>query len=196
MKKKNLWLIVAVMVGLFLVAACARDKEPAEQALKAAEEALNTAKAEIAKYASEQIKGLEDALKAAKDKFEKKDYTEALNAAKDLPGKVKDVAAAAAAKKAELAKSWETVSAEMPKMLAAIQGKVDALSKAKKLPKGVDKAKLEGAKASLGEMTQAWADAEKASKEGNLNDAMAKVQGMKEKAAEIMSGLGIPPAKG
>jgi hypothetical protein len=195
MRRRSLWLMAAGMACLFFVAACARDKEPAEQAVKAAEEALSGAKGEIAKYAPDQMKGLEDALKAAKDKLEKKEYTEALNAAKDLPGKVKDAAAAAAAKKAELTKNWEAVSAEMPKMLGAIQGQMDILAKAKKLPKGIDKAKLEGAKASLGELNQAWADAEKASKEGNLSAAMGKMPGMKEKAAEIMNSLGMPPAK-
>jgi hypothetical protein len=191
MKKKSLWVIASVLVCLFLVAGCSRDKEPAELGIKAAEDALNAGKGEIGKYVPDQLKGLEAALKGAKEKFEKKEYTEALNAVKDLPGKVKEAAAAAAAKKAELTKAWEAISAELPKMVEAIKAKIAPLAKAKKLPAGMDKAKLEGANAGLDEITKGWADAEGAFKAGNLSDALAKGKGLKDKAAEMMASLGI-----
>ena len=105
--KKSFALVAVVLVGLMLVVGCSRDKEPAEAAIKAAEAAVGAAKAEAAKYVPDQVKGVEDALKAAKDAFEKKEYTQALNAAKDLPAKAKELATAAAAKKAELTKAWE-----------------------------------------------------------------------------------------
>ena len=189
MRKRSLWAMALVMVCLFFLASCSRDKEPAELAIKGAEEALNAAKGEIAKYVPDQLKGLEAAIKGAKEKFEKKEYTEALNAAKDLPGKVKEAVAAAAAKKAELTKGWEAISAELPKMVEGIKAKVEALGKAKKLPAGVDKAKLEGAKAGLGELTQGWADAENAFKGGNLSDALAKANELKGKAGALMAAL-------
>jgi chromosome segregation ATPase len=189
MRKRSLWAMALVMVCLFLVASCSRDKEPAELAIKGVEEALNAAKGEIAKYVPDQLKSLEAAVKGAKEKFEKKEYTEALNAAKDLPGKVKEAVAAAAAKKAELTKGWEALSAELPKMMEEIKAKVEALGKAKKLPAGVDKAKLEGAKAGVGELTQGWADAENAFKGGNLSDALAKANELKGKAGALMAAL-------
>jgi hypothetical protein len=189
MRKRSLWLMALVMVCLFMAASCSRDKEPAEMAIKGAEEALNAAKGEIAKYVPDQLKSLEAAVKSAKEKFEKKEYTEALNAAKDIPGKVKEAAAAAAAKKAELTKGWEALNAEVPKMVGEIKAKVDTLAKAKKLPAGMDKAKLEGAKAGLEELTKGWADAEGAFKGGNLSDAIAKANALKGKAGEIMASL-------
>ena len=191
--KKGLALIAVVLVGLMLVVGCSRDKEPAEAALKAAEAAVSAAKAEAAKYVPDQVKGLEDALKAAKDAFEKKEYTQALNAAKDLPAKAKELAAAAAAKKAELTKSWDEMAAGLPRMVEAIKSRVDILSKSKKLPKGMDKEKFEGAKAGLGEITKTWADAESAFKGGNIADAIAKANAVKAKATEIMTTLGMQP---
>ena len=189
MRRRSLWAMVLVMVCLFMVASCSRDKEPAEMAIKGAEEALNAAKGEIAKYVPDQLKGLEAAIKGAKEKFEKKEYTEALNAAKDLPGKVKEAAAAAAAKKAELTKGWEALSAELPKMVEEIKAKVEALGKAKKLPAGMDKAKLEAAKVGVDELTKGWADAEGAFKGGNLSDALAKGNALKGKAGALMAAL-------
>ena len=189
--KKSLALIAVVLVGLMLVAGCSRDKEPAEAAIKAAEAAIGAAKAEAAKYVPDQVKGVEDALKAAKDAFEKKEYTQALNAAKDLPAKAKELAAAAAAKKDELTKSWEAMAGGLPKMVEAIKSRVDILSKSKKLPANLDKDKFEGAKSGLAEITQAWMDADNAYKGGNIADAVAKANAVKAKATEIMTTLGM-----
>ncbi len=191
--KKVLALFAVLLVGLILGVGCSQDKEPAEAAIKAAEAALSAAKAEAMKYVPDQVKGVEDALKTAKEAFEKKEYTQALNAAKDLPAKAKELADAAAAKKAELTKSWEEMAAGLPKMVEAIKSRVDILSKSKKLPKGMDKPKLEGAKAGLGEITQGWTDAENAFKGGNIADALAKGNAVKAKAAEIMTTLGMQP---
>jgi len=191
--KKVLALCAVLLVGLILGAGCSQDKEPAEAALKAAEAALSAAKAEAMKYVPDQVKGVEDALKTAKEAFEKKEYTQALNAAKDLPAKAKELADAAAAKKAELTKSWEEMAAGLPKMVEAIKSRVDILSKSKKLPKGMDKPKLEAAKAGLGEITQGWTDAENAFKGGNITDALTKGNAVKAKATEIMTTLGMQP---
>jgi hypothetical protein len=193
--------ILSITVALLFAAAlgaCSSGKAPAEQAIKAAEEALNAAKAEAMKYVPDQVKSVEDALKAAKDTFTKGDYAGAATAAAGVSAKAKDLVAAAAAKKAELAKDWQELSAGMPKMIADIQSRVATLSKSKKLPKGLDKAKLEGAKSGLVEIGNSWDEASKAFQGGSLADAVAKGKGAKAKAGEIMSTLGMspPPAAG
>ena len=195
--KRILSVTLAVLVAVAL-GACSSAKAPAEQALKAAEEALNASKAEAMKYVPDQVKGVEDALKAAKDTFAKGDYAGATTAATAVAAKAKDLASAAAAKKAELSKGWEELSAGVPKTIADIQSRVDALSKSKKLPKGMDKATLESAKSGLAEIGKSWDEASKSYKEGNLADALAKGKGIKEKAAGIMSSLGMsaPAAAG
>jgi hypothetical protein len=68
---------------------------------------------------------------------------------------------------------------------------VDILSKSKKLPANLDKEKFEGAKSGLSEINKVWDEANNAFKEGNLADALAKANTVKEKAAEIMSTLGM-----
>jgi hypothetical protein len=180
-----------VIVGMLFLAACSSDKGPAEQAIKAAEDAFNAAKAEAAKYVPDQTATVEGAIKTAKDAFAKGDYTAALGAAKDLATKAKDLASAAAAKKDELTKSWTEMSTSVPKMVESIQGRVDALTKVKKLPAGFDKAKLDEAKTSLAAITQGWTEASEAFKAGSLTDALAKAKTVKEKAAAVMAALGI-----
>ncbi len=185
-----------LMILVLFAAACASDQKPAEEAIKAAEAAVNGAKVEAMKYVPDQVKGLEDGLKAAKDAFAKKDYKAAISAAKDLPAKAKDLAAAAAAKKTELTKAWEEMSGGLPKMVEAIKSRVDILSKSKKLPASIDKAKFDGIKAGLPEVTQIWEDAQKAFSGGNLADAVSKAKTLKDKAVEMMTTLGMQVPEG
>jgi len=192
--KRILSVTVAVLFAVAL-GACSSGKVPAEQAIKAAEEALNAAKAEAMKYVPDQVKSVEDALKAAKDAFAKGDYAGATTAATAVAAKAKDLVSAAAAKKAELTKGWEEVSGALPKTIADIESRIATLSRSKTLPKGLDKAKLEGAKSGLAEIGKSWDEANKAFKEGSLADALAKAKGAREKAAEIMSSLGMTVAQ-
>jgi len=195
---KRILSVVSALLFAVALAACSDSKAPAEQALKAAEEALNAAKDEAMKYVPDQVKSVEDALKAAKDTFAKGDYAGATSAANATAAKAKELVSASAARKAELTKEWEELSVGMPETIAAIQSRVDALSKSKKLPKNLDKAKLESAKSGLAEVGKSWDEASKAYKEGSLADALAKGNGAKEKAAQVMSSLGMsaPPAAG
>lgn len=189
--KKYLIPILAVIIGLSLVACGASNKEAATTALKAAEESFNAVKGEVVKYIPDQARGVEDAIKAAKENFDKGNFDAALNAAKAIPEKVKELAAAAAAKKAELAKSWEAMSGGLPKMLDAVKSRLDILSQSKKLPENLDKVKLEGAKTVYEDAAKMWADAQSAFTGGNVADAVAKATTVKEKALEVMTSLGM-----
>jgi len=188
--KRILSIAMALLFALSL-GACSQGKGPAEAAIKAAEDALNAGKAEAMKYIPDQVKAAEDALKAAKDAFAKGDYAAATTAATNASAKVKDLAAAASAKKAELTKAWGEQSQLLPNMIAAIKSRVDVLSKSKKLPANLDKGKFEGAKSGLAEIEKAWGDASNAFKQGGLADALAKAKSVKAKAVEIMTTLGM-----
>lgn len=186
------WLVrsVVVLVGLLLVA-CASDQGPAEKALKAAEEAVNSAAAEAMKYVPDQVKAVQDQLKALKDSYAKSDYKAVLGNTGDLTAKAQALGTAAAAKKAELTKSWEDMSAGLPRVVEAIKSRVAILDKAKKLPAKVDKAAVASAKSGLQAIDKAWQDAQASYKSGNLADALAKANTVKTQAAEIMTKLGM-----
>lgn len=191
---KRILSVAVLVVFAVTLGACSSAKAPAEQAIKAAEEALNASKAEAMKYVPDQVKSVEDALKAAKETFAKGDYAGATTAVTAVAAKAKDLASAAAAKKAELTKGWEELSAGLPKTIDDIKGRIATLAKSKKLPKGLDKAKLESAKSGLSDVTKAWDEASRSFQQGSLADALAKAKGAKEKAEEIMSTLGMKAA--
>jgi high-affinity Fe2+/Pb2+ permease len=182
----------AILAPLALLSAC--SKAPAEAAIKAADQAVEAARPVAEKLVPDQMKSLNDALADAHDKFSKGDYAAALTAAKDIPTKANEVVAAAKAKKDELTKTWEGIAREVPAMVAGIAGKVTELSAMKKLPKGMDKAKVEGAKSALDGINQTWNAATDAVKAGNWNDAIQKGGEAKAKALEVMSSLGVTAA--
>jgi hypothetical protein len=181
---------VVVMAGL-LLAACASGQGPAEQALKAAENAVHSAAAEAVKYVPDQVKTVQDQLKSLKDTFAEGDYKAVVSGASDLIAKVKVLSAAAAAKKAELIKSWEDVNTGLPKVVDRIKRRVDIFAKAKMLPATVERATVDEAQTGLQALDKVWDDAQASFRSGNLADALAKAQTAKTQAADIMTKLGM-----
>jgi hypothetical protein len=191
MSKKYILPILSVIVSLILVACVPANKEPASEAIKAAEGAFNTVKNEAVKYIPDQAKGVEDAIKAAKENFDKGNFDTALETAKAIPEKVMVLTTAVAIKKAELTKSWEEISGEVSGMLDVINERLDTLSASKRLPKTLNKAKLEDAKTDYEAAAKMWDEAKSTFSGGNMVDAIAKAKTVKEKAMEVMNNLGM-----
>jgi hypothetical protein len=183
--------LVVVAASVLLISCESADKAPAAAAITAAQSALDAVKTEAAKYVPDQVRSVEATLASAKASFEKQEYKAALTSAQDVAAKAKEIGAAAAAKKAELAKTWEDMSGGLPKMAEAIKSRVDILSQSKKLPAGLDKDKLEGAKTGLATVNQSWTEASDAYKSGNMADAIAKATAAKAKAVEVMTALNM-----
>lgn len=196
MKKQSAWLL-ASLAALVLVG-CAGQKEPAEKALASAQTALDAIHDAAQKYAPDQLQAVETQLAGVKDSLAKGDYKGVLAAAPALntaisglkdtaDAKQKDVEAAAAQAK----DAWGPLSTDVPNMVAAIQSRVDVLSKSHHLPKGVSKDGLAAAKTGLAAMKTTWSDASSSAAAGDFTAAAAKAQAMKAQAADIMKSLGM-----
>jgi len=192
--------LLVLVIALTLASCGAGKKEAATAAIQTAEDAYAAVKAEALQYVPDLAKGVEDAIAAAKASFDSGDFKAVIDAAKGLPDQISALGPAIEAKKAELSKGWETMSAGMPQMLDAIKTKLDALAKVKKLPANLDKAKVEMAKTGYDAAATMWEEAKAAFSGGNLADAMNKAMTVKDKAVEAMTNLGMevpaPPAQG
>lgn len=186
----SMGVVIAFIAGL-MVSGCASGKGPAEEAIKAAEQAVQGAKEEAMKVVPDQIQSLEAALNSAKDKFAKKDYKAALTEAQAIPGKVKEVLEAAKSKKEQLTKAWTNLSQSLPKIMDSIKKKIDTLSKSKKLPKDIPAQKFAEAKTMFSEAMKEWGLSQESFKAGNLSEAVTKANTVKEKAAQILQTLKI-----
>ena len=183
----SLVLVAAVAV---LTTACSQ-KGPAEEALKAADAAVAAAKANVEKYVPDQWKALNDSLKDAKDKFTKGDYAAALAGAQAIPAKATAAVTAAKTKKDEYAKQWADVQATGEAAIKAAQDKVAEFAAMKKLPKGMDAAKLDAAKAGAADVKKMWDEAVAL----GASDPMAaieKAKAAKAKAEEVVASLAAP----
>jgi hypothetical protein len=187
---KKLMAIVAVAV---VTMACANQKAPAEMALKGLESAMASARPEIEKFAGDQMAGLSDALAATRKKFEAGDYPGVLTDVPTVTAQVSQLASAAAAKKAELVTEWGTM-ASLPATVAQITAKVTELGAMKRLPAGLDKTAVEGAKTSLASVTTLWSDASAAFEKGDLVNAVAKAKDVQTMASTLMTSLGMATA--
>jgi hypothetical protein len=176
-----------------LAVACGQEKRAAQAAIQTAETAVASAGDDVAKYAADQWKGITDSLASAKDSFARGDYKASIAGLQDIGKRIQDAQAAASTKKTELTTAWNNMSAGLPKMVDAIKSRVDILSSSKKLPKGMDAATLDSAKQGLAAATTSWNEAQEAYKNGNMADAVAKANVVKEKAVQVMQSLGMTP---
>ncbi len=182
--------LLLVSVSLLGSIGCG-GKAAATAAVTTAQTAFDAVKDQASKVLPEETQKLSDAIAAAKADIDQGKYKEAMDAAKALPEQVKSLSDAAAKKKDELTASWTAMSAQLPKAVEMVQQKVDQLTKTKKLPAGLDKAKFDGLKQGLATAKQSWTDAQAAFQAGNLADAMTKAGEIKKTLVEAMGALGM-----
>lgn len=186
--KKTIGIVLLVLA--LAAAGCGGGKGAAEMAVNAAQTAFDATKDKAMQIAPDQAKTIQDAIDGAKASIEKGDYAAAMAAAKAIPDQVKTLTEGLAAKQQELQASWEGMK-DMPAAVEAFQTKVDQLAKMKKLPAGMDAAKLDAAKATLADVTAKWGEAQAAMTAGNWAEAVAKGGEVKAALTEGMNSLGL-----
>ena len=186
LKRYNLALALLMIAMSISVACDSGKKAAATAAISTADTAYSAISDQAQKYVPDQAKAVQDTITAAKTSLTNGDYEAALNSAKDLPGKLKDLAEAIKAKKDELTAKWNEMSGSMPGLVTAAQAKMDALKKAHKLPAG--------AADGMANMKQTWSDAASAFSSGDLSSAMDKASAAKEKLTSLQQMMGMKPA--
>ena len=195
MKKPSFWVLATLAV---LIAACANQRGPAEQAVTAAESALTNIRDMANRYAPDQLQAVDAQLSGVKDSLAKGDYKgvmAAMPALNTAISNLKDTATAnqqqAEAASAKAKDAWGPLSSDVPKMVDAISSRVDILSKSHHLPKGVTKDTLAAAKSGLDSMKSAWSDASNAATSGDDTTAVSQGQAVRDQASQIMQSLGM-----
>ena len=190
---------VLLLASLMLVA-CGGQKEPAERAVAEAEAAIAALREDAARFAPEQLKGLEDDLAQLKDNLAKQNYPAVLTLARELTRSIGAVNETVAAEKAnadvvaqQLTERWNTLSTELPEMVESVQARVLSLSKSKKYPEGMDQATFDNVKAAADTMSKDWQAALGAFANNNMQEAVDMAQAAQDKGTEVMNALGMTP---
>jgi hypothetical protein len=173
-----------------LLAACSSQMQPARQAIDDISSAVAATSDEAAKYVPEQLRDVQHKLADLNATYDKKDYATVLTEAPAVLTEAKGLAAAAAAKKDEIAKAlaaeWTQLSASVPQLVTSVRTRVESQSKSRRVPKDVN---LSAAKSGLQDATVLWEQAQAASKEGNVAAAVAAAKDAKTKAEAAASAL-------
>jgi hypothetical protein len=200
MKSRSLFTgFLSMALAALLLVGCANQMEPAQKAIADVEAAIAAAGADAAQYIPDQLQAVTGQLADLKAKFDKKDYKGVIAAAPALLTQAQGLAGAAATARqaAEAAAleamnaEWTALSGTLPAAVAAIESRVNILSKSKKLPANLDAATFESVKTGLADAKTLWDQATAAQASGNVEGAVTAARQVKEKADAALAALGM-----
>ena len=181
---------LTIDIAALLCNACLDQMEPAKQALDEISNVLTTASADATKYAPDQMASVQKELAELKISYDRKYYGEVLAHAPSVLADAKNLVVDAAAKKDNIAKAlnaeWNGFAASLPQGITAVKVRVDALSKTKRAPKGID---LAAAQSSLADATDGWARAQAAFAGGKVDEAVATAKDVQSKTGAAAAAL-------
>lgn len=186
---------ILALAALLLLAGGCSQKDPAQEAIAAAEGALAAVYEDAQKYLPERYAEVKSQLEAARAAFNDERYADAIAAVKDVPARAEELAKASLEAKqkrlAELNAEWTRLSESLPGIVAGIETRLGELGKMRRLPKGMDKQLLEEANAAFGNAKGAWGDATAAFGAGDFEAAVAKARDVETMAQDLMSRIGM-----
>ncbi|HEU4591830.1 MAG TPA: hypothetical protein VFS13_13065 [Steroidobacteraceae bacterium] len=199
MRRISPWILTSgFLLAAAWVAGCASQKEPAEKALAQIEASLAEIRGDAARYAADELQAVDASLGTLKEKLAKGDYKAVLAEAPQLQsalGSLKDTVAnkkaEAQAAMAAAREQWNSLSTDVPKMVAAIQSRVDVLGQSRKLPNNVSQSAFDSAKSGLDAMKSSWAEATAAYSSGDAVGAVDKANAARQKGTEVLQQLGM-----
>jgi hypothetical protein len=194
-------ILLAVVAAAVLATGCSQQKQNADKVLESIETSLAAIKDDAARYAPDGLKSVESQLARLKTSYENKEYNDVIAGTPQLRKAVDSLTAAvesgkahAQAALASARQEWESLSAEVPKMVEDIQSRVDELSKQKRLPWGLNKDEFAEAKSDFEIMKTQWTEASSEYKSGEQIKAVEKARMAREMNEDIREQLKMKKA--
>ncbi|HEU0224594.1 MAG TPA: hypothetical protein VFR29_04105 [Steroidobacteraceae bacterium] len=185
----------AAIAALLVVAAGCSQRDPAQEAITAAENALAAIYEDAQKYLPERYAAVKGDLEKARAAFNEERYTDAIAAVRDVPARAealaRDVVAAKQKKLAELNADWVRLSGSLPGLMSGIGEKLAELDRMRRLPQGMDRQLLDEANAAYASATSAWEEAGMAFNAGDLEGAVGHARDAEGMAQDLVTRLGM-----
>jgi len=186
---------IVALAALALAATACSQKDPAAEAIGAAEGALAAVYDDAQKYLPERYAEVKAELDAGRKAFDEERYADAIAAVKDLPAHAealsKEVVTAKQQKLSELNSDWARLSGSLPALMTNIGARLVELGKMRKLPAGVDRQLLDEANAAFASAGTAWDEAGQAFNAGDLESAVGKARDAEGTAQDLVARLGM-----
>lgn len=184
-----------LVAGALLLTACGNE-QPANNAVTQADAALSPMRDDASKFAPDELKAADATLAKMKEDLAKEDYKAVVGAVPQFNNDVKTLQETLVQRQtlaAAAQNEWDTLNAEVPKAVEAIQVRVDSL-KGARLPKEISKENYEAAKTELETVKATWTEATAAASTGDTATAADKGRTVAAKVEEIKNELAMNPA--
>jgi hypothetical protein len=183
-----------LFVGIaWLTAGCAGQEGPAKLALDQINTEMEMASPDALKYLPDQTIFVRKELARLNASFEAQDYPTVLADSPAALVDAKHLVAAATAKRhtvvMQLVHEWTTLDASLPPLFSAVRTRLDALSKVRHGPKGVD---VTTVKTDFAEGSALWDKGEVLFDAGRIEDAVASLKDAKPKVEAAAAALQLP----
>ena len=189
--------MTAALAALCLgVAACASQKEPAEQALAAVEAKFEESAAELQKYLPERHAEIEASVASLRESMSNENYSDVVAEAGQVQQSLKRAIGESRVRRAqllvEMESEWDEMAKTMPAMVAAMDKKIT--SQRGRPPKGMTGDAWKQTIAEYDAARDAWGKAAAGLTRANFEESVLTARDAKVKIAAIMEKLGVEPS--
>jgi hypothetical protein len=190
--------LAAVALVSLAVAACAGQKEPAQQALTDLDAALVKISEAGEKYMPEEYAEVQAQMADLKSSFDSGDYGAVVRGAPAASAAIRKLQADSIIAKSEYDKQmnaeWVALAETMPGVISSVDRQISRYSSGSRLPKGLDRDGFKQAVASFDEAKKAWTAAAEAGNAGKYEDAVLQSREIKKTVDAVMQTLGMAAA--
>ena len=192
----RIWALVALALIVAATPGCSQ-KDPAAEAIAAAEQSLADVHESAMKYLPDQYDVIKADLEKARKAFEEQKYADALAAVKTIPARAQqlgeDAAAAKEAATAQLTETWNALSGSIPERLAQLEARLAELGKLRQLPAGIEQKSINIAESSVEWARKEWDEASGAFAAGKLEEAAKLAKAVDTLLVTGMTVVGLTP---
>ena len=192
----RIWALVALALIVAATPGCSQ-KDPAAEAIAAAEQSLADVHESAMKYLPDQYDVIKADLEKARKAFEEQKYADALAAVKTIPARAQqlgeDAATAKEAATAQLTETWNALSGSIPERLAQLEARLAELGKLRQLPAGIEQKSINIAESSVEWARKEWDEASGAFAAGKLEEAAKLAKAVDTLLVTGMTVVGLTP---
>ena len=185
----------AVALVALTMAACASQKEPAQQAITDLDAALAKVAEMGEKYMPEEYAAVQAQLAGLKTSFDGGDFDAVVAGAPKAAAAIRKLQADSIIAKADVSRKlndeWVEFARTMPDTIVSVDRQISKVSSSGRMPKGMDRAGFNQLVAGFDEAKKTWAAAAEAGNAGKFEEAVMQSRQVKEVVDATMQALGM-----
>jgi len=185
----------AVALVALAMAACASQKEPAQQAITDLDAALAKVAEMGEKYMPEEYAAVQAQLAGLKTSFDGGDFDAVVAGAPKAAAAIRKLQADSIIAKADVSRKlndeWVEFARTMPDTIVSVDRQISKVSSSGRMPKGMDRAGFNQLVAGFDEAKKTWAAAAEAGNAGKFEEAVMQSRQVKEVVDATMQALGM-----